>query len=55
LEFEDYYVVEPEFHWWSSQSQIANGGKAVTEGFVYASNTNDKWLTKNEMEELIQD
>ena len=55
LEFEEYYVVEPEFHWWSSHSQIANGGKAVTEGFVYASNTNDKWLTMNEMEELIQD
>ncbi len=55
LEFEGYYVVEPEFDWWSSQSQIDNGGKAVKEGFVYTSDSNDRWLTVEELGALIKD
>jgi UDP-N-acetylglucosamine 4,6-dehydratase len=54
LEFEDYYIVEPEFHWWSNEGHIANGGKPVKEDFKYASNTNDKWLTVEELRELIK-
>jgi UDP-N-acetylglucosamine 4,6-dehydratase/5-epimerase len=54
LEFEEYYVVEPEFHWWSSQSQIDNGGKPVKEGFVYASNSNDKWLTVEGLRGMLE-
>ena len=55
LEFEEYYVIEPEFDWWSNQSQIDNGGKTVKEGFVYASNSNDKWLTVEELKIFIKD
>jgi UDP-N-acetylglucosamine 4,6-dehydratase len=55
LEFDDYYIVEPEFHWWSSAEHISNGGKPVKEGFRYASNTNDRWLTVEELKELIKD
>lgn len=54
LEFEDYYIVEPEFHWWSNEGHIANGGKPVKEDFKYASNTNDRWLTVKELRELIK-
>lgn len=54
LEFEDYYIVEPEFHWWSNEGHIANGGKPVKEDFKYASNTNDRWLTVEELRELIK-
>ncbi len=55
LEFDKYYIVEPEFHWWSNESHIANGGKPVREGFRYASDTNDKWLTTEELKEMIND
>jgi len=55
LEFEDYYIVEPEFHWWSNKGHIANGGKPVKEDFKYASDTNDRWLTVEELKELIKD
>lgn len=55
LEFEDCYVVEPEFHWWTSAMHVANGGKPVPDGFVYASNTNDRWLTAGQMARLIED
>lgn len=55
LEFDDYYVVEPEFDWWSNEKHIANGAKQVPEGFRYASNTNNIWLTAEELKELIKD
>lgn len=45
LEFEDYFIIEPEFHWWTAKKHISNGGKPVKQGFVFASNSNDQWLT----------
>jgi UDP-N-acetylglucosamine 4,6-dehydratase len=55
LEFDNYFIVEPEFHWWTAKNHISNGGKPVKEGFVYASNTNDRWLTIEELNELVKD
>ena len=55
LEFNDYFIVEPEFQWWSEKTHISNGGKSVKEGFVYASNLNDKWLTVEELVRMVQD
>lgn len=54
LEFDEYYIVEPEFHWWSNKNHMANGGKPVKEGFRYASNKNDRWLTIEELREMIK-
>lgn len=50
VEYEDYYVIAPEFKWW--QSNILNG-QAVSEGFVYSSERNDIWLSIEELEEVI--
>ncbi len=55
LELEDHYIIEPEFNWWSSESHLANGGKPVRDDFRYASNTNDKWITVEELKKLIAD
>ncbi|MEK6738967.1 MAG: UDP-N-acetylglucosamine 4,6-dehydratase (inverting) [Planctomycetota bacterium] len=55
LEFGDYYVVEPEFDWWSNEKHIANGAKKVPEGFRYASNTNNRWLTVEDLKKLMQE
>lgn len=55
LEFDEYYVVEPEFYWWSNENHIANGGNLVKEGFRYASDTNDRWLTVENLRKLIGD
>lgn len=54
LEFDDHYVIEPEFHWWSGSSHVARGGTPVDEGFCYASDTNDQWLTIDELREMIE-
>ena len=55
LEFDGYYVVEPEFNWWSNESHMANGGKPVKEDFRYSSDTNTQWLTAEELKRLIKD
>lgn len=55
LELEDYYIVEPEFQWWSNERHVVNGGVPAPENFRYASNTNDRWLTVEELRKLIGD
>lgn len=53
LEFDDFYIVEPEFAWWLSERHISNGGQPVKDGFRYASNTNDRWLSVDDLKKLI--
>ncbi|MCX5807594.1 MAG: UDP-N-acetylglucosamine 4,6-dehydratase (inverting) [Proteobacteria bacterium] len=55
LEFDDYFIIEPEFNWWNSKNHMSNGGQTVNEGFVYDSKTNSKWLTVNDLRELVKD
>ena len=55
LEYDDFFIVEPEFNWWSNQAHVGNGGKPAPEGFVYASNLNDKWLSVDEIREIVEE
>jgi len=55
LEFDNYFIIEPEFHWWSAKAHISNGGKPVKEGFLYASHLNEEWVTKEELQKLIEE
>ena len=52
-EFKDYFIIKPSFPWWNSNNYAE--GKAVPDGFKYSSDTNDKWLTINELRKLIKD
>lgn len=49
LEHDTYYVIQPEFPFWSKQ--FADGGKELPEGFEYTSDKNSEWLT---VEDLIK-
>jgi len=49
-ELEDCYVIEPAFHWWSKDNYPK--GKNVADGFVYSSETNSQWLTKNDLKRI---
>ena len=54
LEFDDHFVIEPSFTWWTRTDVLEeNGGRRCAEGFVYSSDTNDQWLTVEEIRELI--
>lgn len=52
LEFEDFFVIEPEHPWWSREKW--QGGKRLPEGFRYTSDKNTQWLTKQELKKLIE-
>jgi len=51
-EFDDYYIVEPEQSFWAENT--TEGCTSVLEGFRYASNTNNQWLTNEELIKIIQ-
>jgi UDP-N-acetylglucosamine 4,6-dehydratase len=51
LELADCYVIKPEFSWWSETNYA--DAKAVPEGFSYSSDSNQAWLTKQQLKEMI--
>lgn len=51
VEFKDYYVIQPEFPWWSNN--IMNG-KTIPDGFSYTSDLNNDWLSVDELSRLIE-
>ncbi|MBU2541486.1 MAG: UDP-N-acetylglucosamine 4,6-dehydratase (inverting) [Candidatus Omnitrophica bacterium] len=51
-EFEGYYIIEPDFHWWSDKN--FKGGKKLNHGFRYSSDQNPRWLTKSQMKKLLK-
>lgn len=53
IEFEDYYVIHPEFNWWTDDD--SEGSKPLSEGFHYVSNENTHWLTVEELRELVKE
>lgn len=52
IEFDDYYVIAPEFSWWSKE---VSKGQALPDGFEYNSATNDSWLTVDELREIVDE
>jgi len=51
LEFDDHYVIGPEFPWWDQKR--SEGGRPLAEGFSYTSDLNDRWLTADRLLEII--
>jgi UDP-N-acetylglucosamine 4,6-dehydratase len=52
LEYDDHYVVQPDFEYWGYRCK-ENGGKKVAEDFEYNSGTNPWFLTIDEMREIL--
>ncbi|MED4534088.1 UDP-N-acetylglucosamine 4,6-dehydratase (inverting) [Metabacillus fastidiosus] len=53
LEFDTYYIIQPEFTWWSEKYSI--GGRLLPDGFKYTSDTNTDWLSVEELRELVEE
>jgi UDP-N-acetylglucosamine 4,6-dehydratase len=51
LDLGDMFVIQPAHPWWSKENWVR--GKALPEGFRYTSDTNARWLSVEEMEELM--
>ena len=43
-EFEDHFIIEPEFAFWSKENH--KEGKLISNNFIYSSDKNTKWLDK---------
>jgi UDP-N-acetylglucosamine 4,6-dehydratase/5-epimerase len=52
VEFDNYYVITPEFPWWLNE--YMKEGKQLHEGFKYTSETNTNWLTVDELQSLVE-
>ena len=56
LEFEDSFVIQPDFHWWTNERSLkSEGGKPCPDGFSYRSNTNDKWLSIDDLKKIVDE
>ncbi|MGE7999179.1 UDP-N-acetylglucosamine 4,6-dehydratase (inverting) [Lysinibacillus sp. NPDC093190] len=53
VEFDDYYIIQPEFPWWSKK--FAEGGKILPDGFSYTSDNNVEWLMVEQLRNLAED
>ena len=51
-EFDKYFVIEPEFPFWSKNN--FKDGRNLPEGFRYTSETNNNWITKEQMKEILK-
>ncbi len=54
LEFDDHYAILPMFEDWDAAGYMARkGGKPCSDGFRYSSDTNTRWLSVEELRQMI--
>ena len=54
--YEDYLAILPSFPDWDRDNYLRhNGGEPCPEGFRYASDTNDQWLSVEELRRMLKD
>jgi UDP-N-acetylglucosamine 4,6-dehydratase/5-epimerase len=51
-ELDDMYVIKPDHPWWGTEDELE--GDQVPDGFRYASDTNQAWLTPEDLLELVR-
>ncbi|MGY4688925.1 UDP-N-acetylglucosamine 4,6-dehydratase (inverting) [Salibacterium sp. K-3] len=49
----EYYVIQPEFPFW--KEEYRGNGTSVSSDFSYVSNNNDRWLSVEELQELVEE
>ena len=52
-EYENHYIIYPNFEWWNSDRYFTEGGKKVEARFRYSSDKNKEWLSLEELRELV--
>ena len=50
-EFPDFFIIEPEHAFWGKTNY--RNGNVLPEGFRYSSETNDKWLSHDELKSIV--
>ncbi|WP_153722652.1 UDP-N-acetylglucosamine 4,6-dehydratase (inverting) [Sporosarcina cascadiensis] len=52
-EYDTYYVIQPEFSWWTDEER--QNSKELSDQFKYTSDTNDDWLTIEELRQFSEE
>jgi UDP-N-acetylglucosamine 4,6-dehydratase (inverting) len=52
-ELNSFFVIEPEHPFWSAAH--IRGGRPLSEGFRYTSDSNSRWLTKKELAQMVKE
>jgi len=53
LEFAGYFIIQPTYEFWQAKSHRHNGGQPCPDGFRYSSDTNAKWLSKEDLCKML--
>lgn len=52
-EYPEHYKILPSIHGWATCPKRIKDGTKVPEGFVYASDTNDHWMSQSELQAWV--
>ena len=53
-EFDDHYVIQPQFGWWAERTRNVEKGTSVADDFVYSSEINDTWMSVEDIRTMIR-
>ncbi len=53
VELQEFYVIQPDFPYFREAAVNWKQAKPVPDGFVYASDSNTQWLTKEQLHQLL--
>ncbi|MBU0966362.1 MAG: polysaccharide biosynthesis protein, partial [Proteobacteria bacterium] len=51
ISYKGMYVILPNMSWWERENY--HGGVKLPENFVYTSDTNDEWLSVDELRRIV--
>jgi UDP-N-acetylglucosamine 4,6-dehydratase len=51
VELDDMYIIQPTHPWWKRANWVH--GRELPQGFRYTSDSNEQWLTQEQLQELI--
>jgi UDP-N-acetylglucosamine 4,6-dehydratase len=52
VELDDMYIIQPSHPWWKRANWLH--GRELPQGFRYTSDSNEEWLTNEQLHELIE-
>jgi len=54
IEYSKFFIVEPEYKWWSTNGKLTEKGVRVPDGFTYSSDNNSSWLSEDKLLKMIE-
>jgi UDP-N-acetylglucosamine 4,6-dehydratase len=54
IEYDNHFIIEPAFAFWTKEETLPTPGKPVAEGFQYTSDQNADWLAVDDVRKLLK-